>query len=507
MQMDNAERATDIGLTPTALEIVMSSSPYGVALLDGSGRVVHVNRAGRTLLGIGSGPLDLFAAELAEILGPGLVLPPVTEWTGADGTVRDIELAAPVAVDDERVPFAHVIHFRGTAGDRRSAPEVAAFASTVATMINGNPIGQVLDALAGEVRRVTGMSTCVVSLIEAGSGRTLHTGTSGLPDGFLGALTVCQSRGVGLLTTEAARLRRPLIVPGWRATIRADPLWEPAHAIIDDTDWDAFVAVPLVLDGSVIGTLAGFHPRDKPPTADDVSFLEAMAQHAALAVQHSRLLVEVRRAAVIDERNRLARDLHDSVSQTLFSLNLEVSALELDLRRRAIDESGQIGQRIAAVSDLASQAAADMRQLIFHLVPETLRRVGLISSIEQHAEALARRSKLRIDVEASSNIVCVNDVVERDVFLVVQEALHNAVKHARARVVTVRMLPNTPTTGALRLEIEDDGVGFDGLPPTGKGLGLASIADRAARHSGGLSIQTGPNGGTCLVVVMANAHH
>jgi signal transduction histidine kinase len=209
---------------------------------------------------------------------------------------------------------------------------------------------------------------------------------------------------------------------------------------------------------------------------------------------------------VIDERNRLARDLHDSVSQTLFSLNLEVSALDLDLRRRSIDESGELGQRITAVSDLASQAAADMRQLIFHLVPETLRRVGLISSIEQHAEALARRSKLHIDVEASANIVCVNDAVERDVFLVVQEALHNAVKHARARTATVRLLPNTPTAGGLRLEIEDDGVGF-GDAAGSNGLGLASIRERAARHGGGLSIEPRPNGGTCLVVEMTNAHH
>jgi signal transduction histidine kinase len=212
--------------------------------------------------------------------------------------------------------------------------------------------------------------------------------------------------------------------------------------------------------------------------------------------ERERLEEDLRRQAAAiaanEERANLARELHDSVTQALFSMGLTARALELLLDR----DPEAAKQKLAELRDLQKDALAEMRTLIFELRPQGLETDGLAQALRNHAAAVQSRTGLAVSVEVEHDERMPLDI-EESLYRIAQEALHNVVKHANAqhaRIVLRR------AGREVRLAIEDDGIGFDpSLAPRGH-LGLVGMRQRAERIGGELDIVQLPGGGTKVKV-------
>jgi PAS domain S-box-containing protein len=214
--------------------------------------------------------------------------------------------------------------------------------------------------------------------------------------------------------------------------------------------------------------------------------------------ENERLETDLRRQAAElaagDARAHLARELHDSVTQALFSMTLMTRSIEMLMSR---DPEAAM-HRLATLRDLQRDALAEMRALIFELRPGGLEEDGLVPAIRRHAAAVQGRIGLPVVVEADLRERLPSDV-EDVLYRIAQEALHNVVKHARARTVRLTL---GPTTEGVRLAVVDDGTGFDATAVPAGHLGLAGIKARAEAIGGQLAVESRPGKGTTIAVVV-----
>jgi signal transduction histidine kinase len=221
-------------------------------------------------------------------------------------------------------------------------------------------------------------------------------------------------------------------------------------------------------------------------------------------------MVERERAAVAavaeahrrEERQRLASDLHDSVSQALFSMTLHTRALQLAVERQGGDPHGQVARGLAELRELTQGALSEMRALIFELRPEALHEDGLVAATRRHAAAVAAREGLDVRVQASDDPLPLDARAETELFRVLQEALHNSVKHAHPGQVDIRFHEPADAPGTLVVEVSDDGTGFEPASPHPGHLGLATMRERIERLGGRLAIDSSPARSTTVRAVL-----
>ena len=225
-------------------------------------------------------------------------------------------------------------------------------------------------------------------------------------------------------------------------------------------------------------------------------FLSAVVSEGAQAATE---LAEARhregeRAA--EERHRIARDLHDSVSQALFSTALHTGSAERALKQTGVSPSGSLGQALGAIGELTKAAQSEMRALIFELSRDTVEG-GLVAALDQHASRLAAREGLTIDVQGPEHRLAVSPSAETQLFGIAREALANVVKHAGASKAWVRVEARPER---VLVEIRDDGRGFDPTSVHPGRFGLESMRGRAADLGGLLTITSTPGHGTVVQV-------
>ncbi|HKA27517.1 MAG TPA: MASE1 domain-containing protein [Gaiellaceae bacterium] len=211
----------------------------------------------------------------------------------------------------------------------------------------------------------------------------------------------------------------------------------------------------------------------------------------ALAEAHRR---EGERA--LEERRRIARDLHDSVSQALFSTALHTRTAEKALEKDGADSSGQVRGSLNAITELTKAAQAEMRAFIYELRRDAV-EPGLVAALDQQARSLRGPSGLRIDVEGPDAPLGVDPRTEEELFAIGREALSNVARHAGARAATVRV---TAGPGHVSLEVADDGRGFDATLDHPGHYGLESMRSRAADLGGDLAVASAPGAGTVIRV-------
>jgi signal transduction histidine kinase len=217
-----------------------------------------------------------------------------------------------------------------------------------------------------------------------------------------------------------------------------------------------------------------------------------LAAHAAIAIANARLYEQTRELSIVAERNRLALDLHDAVSQKLFGLVLEAEAAATVLER----DPAAAGDRVAKLQVLAREALEELRSLVFELRPPDLEKDGLGGTLRKHVEVLRRLGQEEIE------LVCIGEppadaVRDRELLRIAQEALQNVLKHAKAQRVAVTLRHDAD---GILLEVEDDGVGFDPEAPETRSrrLGLTSMEERAQRLGGTLEVRSAPGAGTTV---------
>ncbi|CND42002.1 histidine kinase response regulator [Mycobacterium tuberculosis] len=262
--------------------------------------------------------------------------------------------------------------------------------------------------------------------------------------------------------------------------------WPVAHPVLKD-----FLGVPIRDGEDVLGIV--FLANKQTPggfTRDDEDLLTLFAAHAAIAMANARLYEDNRELTVVAERNRMARELHDAVAQKLFSLRLTARTASALAER----DPARTVRELAQVERLAAEALAELRAVIFELRPADLAD-GLVASLRKHVEVLDRAHEATVRLAADDAVVLPEEH-EAVAFRITQEAVYNALRHARAGTVEVRL----GTEGARAvLEVADDGSGFDASDTEHQGgLGLASMRDRACSIGGELTIDAAPGRGTTV---------
>jgi signal transduction histidine kinase len=219
-----------------------------------------------------------------------------------------------------------------------------------------------------------------------------------------------------------------------------------------------------------------------------------MADHAAVAIDTAALLAQTRSRAQSDERRRLARDLHDSVVQQVFSMRMQAEALRAALDRPDPD-AARVRSGAEELAELSKLVLADLRGLVFELRPLDLAENGLVDAVRAHAAAVEARTGLQVEVHAAEDLELDLSIdIQEDLYRIVQEALHNVVKHARATCAEIRVA-GSPGGDRLRVEVRDDGAAELVAQPGagGPSLGLVSMRERTQRWGGRLV--AGPRAG------------
>ena len=270
-----------------------------------------------------------------------------------------------------------------------------------------------------------------------------------------------------------------------------DPSRAPPHLvpIIEAEGIASMIEIPVFsTDGQPLGFFSVAYTTEHHFDDSEQRLLAALADRAAVAISNAELYERSQRVASLEERQRLARELHDSVSQALYGIALGARTARTQLDRNP----AAAVEPVDYVLSLAEMGMAEMRALIFELRPESLESEGLVAAIRKQSEAVQARHGVQIETALCEE----PDVplpVKEAAYRIAQEALHNVIKHSGASQVRVAL---TPIDGGVQLDVSDNGKGFDTGGEFPGHLGLASMRERAAKSGGQLEIRSREGTGT-----------
>jgi signal transduction histidine kinase len=266
--------------------------------------------------------------------------------------------------------------------------------------------------------------------------------------------------------------------------------WPRAHPLMR-----SFLGVPIVTRGEVLGAVYLTEKEDGSMfSSADQKLIELLAAHAAIAIENARLYQRSRELSIIEERNRLARELHDSVTQRLFGVKLAAESAATLLER----DPSKAAVELARVSELARGAMEELRAVVFELRPGSLEREGLATVLRKHVEVLRRVSGVKIELGVC-DVPRLGPGPATQVLRIAQEALGNALRHSAAKRIKVKLGGDDER---LYLKVIDDGCGFDPSGPEVRGqrLGLTSMEERATELGGRLSVTSKLGEGTTVAL-------
>jgi PAS domain S-box-containing protein len=349
------------------------------------------------------------------------------------------------------------------------------------------PMSATLDTIAANVVESTNADACLIALLSEGSVANHIVGSVGIPANMISTADAVYRTGSRAFRLHAFHDQHPVILRELRQRILGST--RPATSrSITNAPWDTALFVPVVYRGQISGTVNAYYPPEVEPSDDELAFLRAVARHAALAIETTRLAATEREKAALEERQRLARELHDSVSQVLYGIGMGASAIHESLD----SDPEQAREPTEYVLSLVQAGIAEMRALIFELRPDSIAQEGLVAALRKQAELMHARHGLAIEVMLDEEPEASLEMKEA-IYRVGQEAMNNVVKHARASRLTVRLLVSA---GGMALEIEDDGKGFDSTAEYPGHLGLQSMRERITRLRGDLLISGRLGSGT-----------
>ncbi len=255
-----------------------------------------------------------------------------------------------------------------------------------------------------------------------------------------------------------------------------------------------YLGVPMRAKGKALGVISVFGKAGHHFSSEETTLLTSIARQVGVAVENARLYQEAGQLAVMEERRRLARELHDSVTQSLFSLTLLAEAGQRLLRSGKLEDTEK---HLTWLNETAQDALKEMRLLVYELRPLVLETGGLVTAIQQRLNAVERRAGIKAHLIADQAVELPLRL-EEGLYRIIQEALNNSLKHAAATSVTVQL--NTNDIG-VKAEVVDNGLGFNSRAGHKKGgMGLLSMRERAEKLGGQLQIVSKPEQGTKIEV-------
>jgi signal transduction histidine kinase len=370
------------------------------------------------------------------------------------------------------------------------SPALKAVSDAVLAVASQLSVDEVLQRLVDSARELAGTHYAALGIPD-GNGGFRRFLVSGMSEELIAAMgPLPRTHGMlGAMLESSAPYRTE--------DIHRDPRfrgwWPRQHP-----DMRSFLGVPIVAQGEVIGA---FYLTEKEGGQQfdvaDQALIELLAAHASIAITNARLYERSRELSVLSERNRLALELHDVVSQKLFSLVLTAEAATTQLDR----DPAAARHQLERLRTLAREALDELRSLILGLRPPDLARDGLEGALRKEVEMLERVHGVAIELRTDGAIANGDGAAggEREVAVlrITHEALHNALRHAHAANVSVAIAQRD---GLLTVEVHDDGVGFDpsGAELRSRHLGLTSMEERARELGGELRIRSAPGAGTTV---------
>lgn len=382
---------------------------------------------------------------------------------------------------------------------QRLEARIAMFSQVAAGMSVDQPLSTTLSQVVDAVRSTSDAVACSIVSWEEDSARPATAYADAvLGDGFSEALeTVWKSRPARPVDPEEYD---GAVTRGFRHDALRDPAFAPVHPFLTrDAPWEDLALFPLVASGVVVGEVTVYLAAGQDLDEDDRGYLAALADQAAVAVRNNTLYRAAEQTAALEERHRLARELHDSVSQALFSMTLHARTAQRQLETAGLGADHPVAVEVAELHGLTQAALAEMRALIFELRPGALEAEGLLAALTKQAAAVAAREQLAVEVHGPDSWSRLDPTIEEHLYRIALEALHNTVKHAGAQRVDVRLEDEGV---AVTLRVIDDGAGFDPGQDRPGHLGLRTMRERADAIGATFAIDSGPGRGSTVVVTL-----
>lgn len=405
--------------------------------------------------------------------------PMVATWAASHEFARLNDLLGTMdfKVKDRTARLAETVE----ALERRLAESEALHTVDQAMVKAINP-EQVLSVIAGESVRVTGGTSALVTILAPDGQRQYIRATYGEGmDQYIGKELPME----GNLTGLVIRTGRP--------QLSRSPANDPRMylKLVRAGGWEDVIEAPIRTKEKVLGVLVVASAQRLRFDEQHLRLLTLLANQAGRLLENAELHAKAREVAVLQERNRLARELHDSVTQVLFGLTLNLEAASGLMEKRP----ERAADLITRSQEMAAEALAEMRSLIFELRPAALQEKGLAMALSNHINLFRRRQGIDVSLTLNDQERLPAEV-EFCLYRVAQEALNNIAKHAHAKRVAVRL--ELQPAEAL-LEVSDDGVGFD--PATrspSPSFGMIGMQERLREVGGSLAVESSPRQGTTL---------
>jgi signal transduction histidine kinase len=489
---------------------VVRHAPDGLAVIDDRARFVVANPAAVRLCGLDpdavAGARSPFPAPDAESTEARIDELTVA-WEPAPGQRREFAYVCAPVPGQRR----WIVSFRDVTLGRLRERRLAAIAKAASSVASKRSLVGTLEALAQEVARTDALAGVQVLTVNS-SGDRLHVmGVAGFGRAadFFDRLMQCRALGAELKMLEALELRQPLVVPDRYRQTMQDPAWAPLHDLLRHPRWEWFVSVPLLVRGEPVGILNAFYAPGQVVGATELEFLLAMAEQAAMAVDHAAQRERERDVARREERQKLARDLHDSVVQQVFSMMMQARSLGVLVARGLPPTPDKVAQVADDLSSSAEAVLADLRGMVVELRPAATAVGGVRAALRSLVDTTAARTgvDVALDIDDPDDAMAsLDDDLLEDAYRIVAEALHNSVKHADAARIRVRLgVSYHGRRRRLVAEVADDGRGLSTenvVAHTGdsasSGLGMTVMRERAARWGGTVRVLQPAHGGTTV---------
>jgi signal transduction histidine kinase len=368
--------------------------------------------------------------------------------------------------------------------ERKRADELDALRTTLADITAELELSALLEAIVERAASLLDATGGELGLYDDDSQELRIVVSHELGKDYVGTRHTLGEGAMG----RVAETVTPLIIDDYQTWPGRLPHYSRIHATL---------AAPLTVGGRLVGVFTTVtSDPERRFTPDDLHLLTLFAQQAAIAVENARLYEQAQQLAALEERQRLARDLHDSVTQALWGVMLYGEAAAGQLVSGQLERATEHLRELQA---MAQYALAEMRLLIHELRPPILEAEGLVAALQARLQAVEGRAGLKASLQVHTEDETLMPErlpaeIEDGLYRIAQEALNNALKHAQAHTLTVSL---SLAREAVSLEITDDGAGFDLQTAREQGgLGLAAMDERAQELGGRLAVTSRPGAGT-----------
>jgi len=403
--------------------------------------------------------------------------------------------------------------------EREHRRDIAEGLRGILAVLNSNkPLNAILDYITLYASRLLEADAVAIYRLQPETNLLKIQSSHGLSDEYLAHSTVILGQGP---TGQAVNQGKPVAITNVDKAmdVLVQPLSPEMMTIMGilSKDFRSELSVPLIVKQDIVGALNLYYAKPRVFTQEDIDLAVSFCDQTALAIENARLREEAQEEAVTAERNRLARELHDSVTQTIFSASLIADVLPTIWEQNPAEAKGALDD----LRKLTHGALAEMRTLLLELRPIGLGDVGLADLLKQLAEGVSGRIRAQVKVHFEGEAVLPTEV-KLAFYRIAQEALNNAAKHSGADKVNIEIkslpapasrekrkgkgTPSNPRifSESVSLSIRDNGRGFDPKSVMSEHLGLGIMQERAANLQIALSIQSKPHKGTEILLQWTN---